>query len=117
VKDNVGQWVAFIMYMLITGIDVDIEVRSKNNDDKTGSAQKECNKTDGKNDSEETHTSAMEETHTSAMEVDDKHDKEANASRAERESPESEGWTVVNDATANQSMNLVFFLCFLHGMS
>jgi hypothetical protein len=105
VKDYVGQWVAFIMYVLITGIDVDIEVRSKNNDDKTGSAQKECNKTDGKNDSEETHTSAME--------VDDKHDKEANASRAERESPESEGWTVLNDATANQSMNLVFCIFYM----
>jgi hypothetical protein len=87
------------MYMLVTGIDVDIEVRSKNKDEKSGSAQKECNNKDEKNDSEETQTSAME--------VDDKHDKEANAARAERESPESEGWTVVNDATANQSMNLV----------
>ena len=102
------------MYMHITGIDVDIEVRSKNKDNKTGSAQKECNKKDGKNGSEEKTTIAME--------VDDKDDKEANAARSERESPESEGWTVVNDTaanhvvndtTANQSKNLVF-LYFLH---
>jgi hypothetical protein len=85
------------MYILITGIEVDVEVRSKNKDDKTGSAQKECNKKDGKNGSEEIHTSAME--------VDDKHDEEANAARSERESPESEGWTVVNDATANHVVN------------
>ena len=89
--------------MLITGIDVDIEVRSKNKDDKTCSAQKECNKKDGKNDSEE---------NTNAMEVDDKHDKEANAARSERESPETEGWTVVNDTTAKQSMNLIFLVFF-----
>ena len=82
------------MYMLITGIDVDIEVRSKNKDDKAGSAQEECNKKDGKNGSEEKRTIAME--------VDDK---EANAARSERESPESEGWTVVNDATANNVVN------------
>ena len=96
--------------MVITGIDVDIEVRSKNKDDKRGHAQKECNNKDGKNGSEEEHTSAME--------VDDKHNNEANAARSERASPESEGWTVVNDTaanhvvndtTANQSMNLVFF--------
>jgi hypothetical protein len=108
--------------MLITGIDVDVEVRSKNKDDKTSNAQKECNKKDGKNDSEEEKTSAME--------VDEKHDKEANAARSERESPEAEGWTVVNDsianhvvndttanqvvndATADQSMNLVFHVFF-----
>jgi len=105
--------------MVITGIDVDIEVRSKNKDDKRGHAQKECNNKDGKNGSEEEHTSAME--------VDDKHNNEANAARSERASPESEGWTVVNDTaanhvvndtTANQSMNLVFFfLYFLHVIS
>jgi hypothetical protein len=111
------------MYMLITGIDVDIEVRSKNKDDKAGSAQEECNKKDGTNGSEEKHSSAMEV---------DTHDKEANAARSERESPEAEGWTVVNDATANhvvndttanqvvndttanQSMNLVFLFFTCH---
>jgi hypothetical protein len=115
--------------MLITGIDVDIEVRSKNKDDKTDRAQRECNKKDEKNGSEEKNTSPME--------VDDKHGNEANAARSERETPESEGWTVVNDTaashvvndtsasyvendtsassvesdtSANQSMNLIFFL-------
>ena len=116
---------AFIihMYVRITGIDVDIEVRSKNKDDKRGNAQKECNNKDGKNGSEEEHTSAME--------VDDKHNNEANAARSERESPESEGWTVVNDTAANrvvndtaansvvndtaanQSMNLVFCIFYM----
>jgi hypothetical protein len=109
--------------MLITGIDVDIEVRSKNKDDKAGSAQKECNKKDGKNGSEEKNTSPME--------VDDKHDNEANAARSERETPESEGWTVVNDTaasrvvndttanhvvndtSANQSMNLIFCIFYM----
>ena len=86
--------------MPITGIDVDIEVRSKNRDDKTGTAQKECKQSDGKNGSEEEHASAME--------VDDKHDKEAHAARSERESPEAEGWTVVNEATPHQGMNLIF---------
>jgi len=85
------------MYMLITGIDVDIEVRSKNKDDKTGSAQKECNKKDGKDGSEEKNTSPME--------VDDKQDKEANAARSERGTPESEGWTVVNDTAASHVVN------------
>jgi len=77
------------------GIDVDIEVRSKNKDDKRGNVQKECNTKDGK--------SGSEEQHASAMEVDDRHNNEANAARSERESPEAEGWTVVNDTTANQN--------------
>jgi len=94
--------------MLITGIDVDIEVRSKNKDDKKGNAQKECDNKDGKNVSEE-HTSAMEVDDKQSNEANaDKQNNEANAARSERESPEAEGWTVVNDA-ANQSMNLVFF--------
>lgn len=102
-KEHVSQYVAFVtnICMLIAGIDVDIEVRTKTKDDKTGGAQKECNKKVGKNGSEE---------QSSAMEVDDKHDKAADASRSERESPEAEGWTVVNGATANQSMNLIFVL-------
>jgi hypothetical protein len=103
-KQHVGQSVAFIINigMLFIGIDVDIEVRSKNKDDKTSTAQKECNQRDGKNSSEEENNNAME--------VDDKHDKEANAARSERESPEAEGWTVVNEATQHQGMNLIFLL-------
>ena len=91
-----SKWHSLHTYVLITGIDVDIEVRSKNKDDKRGSAQKECNKKDGKNGSEEEQTSAME--------VDDQHNKGANAARSERESPEAEGWTVVSD-TANHAVN------------
>lgn len=90
------------VYICITGIDVDIEVRTKNKDEKTGDAQKECNSKDGKK--------SVSQEQTDAMEVDNRHEKEtiASAGRSERESPETEGWTVVNEGTQQQSMNLHF---------
>jgi hypothetical protein len=90
--------------MFLTGIDVDIDVRTRNKDEKTGDVQRETdNKKDGK-------SNASEEELSSAMDVDDKHDKEANASaaRTERETPETESWTVVNGDTMQQSMDLYF---------
>lgn len=83
---------------------MDIEVRTKNKDEKIGGAQKETDsKKDGKNGS-------CGEQQTSAMEVDDKHEKEASASapRSERGSPEAEGWMVVNEDTMRQGIYLHF---------
>lgn len=91
----------------ITGIDVDIEVRTRNKNEKKGNPEKEHDDKGGKNVSEE---------QTDAMEVDNKHEKETNAKagRSERESPETEGWTVVNEDSQQQSTNLHFvFFVFL----
>lgn len=88
--------------VFVTGIDVDIEVRTRNKDEKAGDAKNKTDNTkDGKNN-------VSGEEQTNAMEVDEKHQKEASASapRAERESTESEGWTVVNQDTTQQGMHL-----------
>lgn len=102
-KEHVDWHVAFIIKVCIyiTGIDVDIEVRTRNRNEKRGDPEKEHDNKGGKNVSEE---------QTDAMEVDNKHEKEANAraGRSERESPETEGWTVVNEDTQQQSMNIHF---------
>jgi hypothetical protein len=91
------------VFTCITGIDVDIEVRTRNKDEKMGDSQKEHISKDGKNN--------VSEEQTDAMEVDNKHDKEtiASAGRSERESPENEGWTVVNEDTQQQSMISILY--------
>lgn len=102
-KEHVGWHVAFSIKVCIciTGIDVDIEVRTRNKNEKRGDSEKEHDDKGGKNVSEE---------QTDAMEVDNKHEKETNAraGRSERGSPETEGWTVVNEDTQQQSTNLHF---------
>jgi hypothetical protein len=89
---------------------VDIEVQTRNKDEKTGEAKKDTDeKKDGKND-------ASGEQQTSPMDVDDKHEKEGNtsAARSERGSPVAEGWMVVNKDTLQQGMNLCFeFICIM----
>jgi hypothetical protein len=81
----------------IAGIDVDIEVRTRNKDEKTGDSQ-ECNSKNGKK--------SVSEEQTEAMEVDNRHEKETivSAGRSERSSPETEDWTVVSEDTQQQSM-------------
>lgn len=103
-KEHVDWHVAFSIKVCIciTGIDVDIEVRTRNKDEKTEDLQKEHDNKGGKNN--------VSEEQTDAMDVDNKHEKETNAraGRSERESPETEGWTVVNEDTQQQSTNLNF---------
>jgi hypothetical protein len=92
---------------------VDIEVRTRNKDEKAGDAKEDTdNKKDGKND-------VSGEQQANAMEVDDKHEKEANASaaRSERGSPEAEGWMVVIEDTLQHGMNLHFELITCHVLS